>query len=101
MTEVLIVTAAIIARTDSFEPLLAASLAHAAHVRGLPGCIEYQVAVDATDRLRLVFFERWADAATLSAHFGSAETQDYMLLARKLVASADGLTVYTAKPVEV
>lgn len=92
----LIVTGAVTARADSFERLLEASLAHVEGSRLEPGCIEHGVAVDAENPLRLKFFERWADAAALEAHFAQAGSAKFMAAVRELAAEAGALKVYAA-----
>ena len=34
-----------------------------------PGCVAHAVHIDCENPLKLVFIEKWTDAATLAAHF--------------------------------
>ncbi len=84
----LVVTGSITARPDSFEALLEAALAHVARSRTEPGCLTHGVAIDCEDRLRLVFYEEWADRAALDAHFAQAGSLDFMQSVRALAAAS-------------
>ena len=64
----IIVTGTLHARPDTLAEVLALSRAHVQRSRTEPGCLEHGVAIDADDALRLVFFERWADAQAIGAH---------------------------------
>ena len=55
----LIVTGSVTARTDTFEALLEAALAHVARSRTEPGCLIHSVHVDCEDPMRLFFYEEW------------------------------------------
>jgi quinol monooxygenase YgiN len=98
---VLIVTGAVIARPDSFERLLEASLAHVESSRTEPGCIEHGVAVDAENPLRLKFYERWIDAAALRTHFAQPGSAEFIAAVRDLAADAGRIEVYTADKIRV
>ncbi len=79
------------ARADSIEAARRLSLEHVARSRREPGCLEHGVAVDADDALRLVFFERWSDRATLDAHFRLPASRDF-------VTALTALTALAARP---
>ncbi|MEO6408237.1 MAG: putative quinol monooxygenase [Burkholderiaceae bacterium] len=64
----IIVTGTVYARTDTVDQLLLISREHVLRSRTEPGCLEHGVAIDADDPLRLVFFERWADRASIDTH---------------------------------
>jgi quinol monooxygenase YgiN len=97
----LIVTGAVVARADSFERLLEASLAHVERSRTEPGCIEHGVAVDAENPLRLKFYERWADADALKAHFAQPGSAEFMAAVAALAADRGRLDIYAAETVRV
>jgi quinol monooxygenase YgiN len=63
-----IVTGTLHARADTIAEILTLSREHVLRSRAEPGCLEHGVAIDADDPLRLVFFERWADAQAIGAH---------------------------------
>jgi quinol monooxygenase YgiN len=64
----IIVTGTLHARPDTIDQVLVLSREHVARSRTEPGCLEHGVAIDADDPMRLVFFERWADADAIGAH---------------------------------
>ena len=65
----MIVKGAVVARPDSFETLLEASLDHVARSRLEPGCLAHSVCLDCENPLRLVFLGQWADRPALERHF--------------------------------
>ena len=97
----LIVTGDVIARAESFERLLDASLAHVARSRTEVGCIQHGVAIDAENPLRLVFFEIWADAATLKTHFAQPGSAEFIEAVTQYAEGRGALHVYATEPVRV
>ena len=91
-----IVTGSIQARLDTLEELRRLSLEHVARSRAEPGCLEHGVAIDANDALRLIFFERWADAAALRAHFRVPAAREFASRAAALAAHPPALSAYEA-----
>jgi quinol monooxygenase YgiN len=69
LTQMILVTGAVVAKPDTIDEMLRVSLEHVHRSRLEPGCISHDVAVDPENRLRLLFIERWADAAALKVHF--------------------------------
>ena len=65
----IVVTGVIVARPETVDQLVEASLDHVHRSRTEPGCLAHHVHVDVEDPLRLVFIERWADRAALDEHF--------------------------------
>ncbi|MEO1085939.1 MAG: putative quinol monooxygenase [Acidobacteriota bacterium] len=90
----LIVLSHVIARPESFEDLLAISLEHVKRSRTEPGCLEHGVHCDAEDPLRLVFLEKWADEASLEAHFALEASQTFVREAVALAAETPVIEVY-------
>ena len=72
------------------------SLEHVRRSRAEPGCVEHGVYVDAENPLRLHFFERWADAAALKAHFAVPQSRAFAKALRALAADPGGMAVYEA-----
>jgi quinol monooxygenase YgiN len=91
-----IVTGQIHARLDTLDELRRLSLEHVARSRAEPGCLEHGVAIDANDGLRLVFFERWADRATLLDHLALPATREFAAQARKRAAHPPEIVAYDA-----
>jgi quinol monooxygenase YgiN len=93
----IIVTGAILARAESFDEVLAQSREHVARSRLEPGCLEHGAQVDAENPLRIVFFERWADAAALKAHFAVPATRAFSRAVAKLAAEPPSLALFVAE----
>lgn len=54
---------------DNCSAMLEEAMAHVQRSRLEPGCISHDVGVDPHNPRRLVFTERWQDAASLKTHF--------------------------------
>ena len=92
----IIVTGTLHARADALTELLALSRAHVLRSRAEPGCLEHGIAIDVDDPLRLVFFERWADAAAIGAHLKLAASREFGKRAAALVDQAPTLVMFEA-----
>lgn len=90
----IIITGSVIARPETFAELRRLGLEHVRRSRLEPGCILHSVHVDCENPLRLVFLEKWADAAALKAHFAVPASRDFVRAATKLAASANGIEIY-------
>ena len=97
----IVVTGSATASPESFEEMRRISLAHVHRSRAEPGCLEHGVYVDAENPLRLHFFERWADAAALKAHFAVPESRDFARRLRALAADPGAMAVYEAAKTRV
>lgn len=93
----ILVTGSILAKTDTFDRVLSLSQAHVARSRLEPGCISHAVHVDCENRLRLFFFEQWADEAALQAHFAVPETRAFVKSLRDIVVETSGTQIYRAE----
>jgi quinol monooxygenase YgiN len=92
----MIVTGSIVARPETFDELLAASLEHVRRSRAEPGCISHAVHRDVEDEHRLVFFERWADRASLDDHFRVPASADFVRAVTRLAAQPPTMEIYQA-----
>lgn len=92
----ILVTGTLHARADTLAEVLALSREHVLRSRAESGCLEQGVAIDADDAFRLVFFERWADAAAISAHIGQPASREFGRRVSVLVDQAPTLTVFDA-----
>ncbi|MBS0448216.1 MAG: antibiotic biosynthesis monooxygenase [Proteobacteria bacterium] len=93
----IIITGSLHARSaDVLPELLALAREHVERSRAEPGCIEHGVAIDAEDPLRLVFFERWVDAAAIQAHFKVPASREFVQRAGTLVDRRPELAIYDA-----
>jgi len=93
----ILVTGSVTARPETFEALLEACLAHVRRSRAEPGCISHDVHVDCENPMKLVFVERWADAAALKTHFAVDASVDFVRSARQLAADSTEMAVYAAE----
>lgn len=92
----IIVLGHIVARPDTFETLLDLSLAHVQRSRKEDGCIAHAVHVDAENPFKLVFVEKWRDAAALAQHFKVQASIDFVAKARELGAGEPVIEILDA-----
>lgn len=97
----IIVTGTIQARAETFDEVRRLGLEHSRRSRAEPGCISHDLHVDCEDPLKLVFVERWADAAALKAHFDVAASVDFVRAVRALAAARTQMDVYEAEPARI
>ena len=97
----IIVTGYAIAGTENRDEILRISLEHVHRSRLEPGCIEHGVYVDAENPLKLHFFERWADAAAIRAHFAVPESRAFAKRLRALAADPGAMQVLTAETLKL
>jgi quinol monooxygenase YgiN len=97
----IIVTGSILARADTLDELLSLSLEHVRRSRTEPGCHAHGVYQDAENRLRLVFFEEWADREALVAHFAVLGSIAFAKAARALAAEPPKINIYEARPIQI
>ena len=92
----ILVTGSVTAREDSLGEISRLSLEHVQRSRKELGCISHAVHFDCENPLRLVFFERWADRAALSAHFALPASRDFVRALQPLAAAATTIEIYDA-----
>ena len=97
----IIVTGTLHARADKLAELLALSRAHVLRSRSEPGCLEHGVAIDSDDPLRLVFFERWADAQAIATHLKLPESRGFGKVVAALVDQRPTLALFEASEMPV
>jgi quinol monooxygenase YgiN len=97
----ILVTGDVTARPDSIAQMLRVALEHVHRSRGEPGCISHDVAVDPENRLRLLFTERWADAAALKAHFRVPESRAMWKTLQSLAADPGAMRIYDASEISL
>jgi quinol monooxygenase YgiN len=90
------VIGAIIAQEGRFEEALRLSQEHVARSRAEPGYISHAVHIDAENRNRLVFVERWADQAALAEHFQVQASRDFVRALTGLAAEPPSMSIYAA-----
>ena len=96
----MLVTASVTARNDSFDEVRRLSLEHVCRSRLEPGCLAHAVHADCENPLRLVFVEQWADRAALAAHFAVPASRDFVRSLKSLAAGVSAIDVFDATRVE-
>lgn len=96
----IVVTGAITAKPETVAEMTRAALEHVQRSRKEPGCISHDVGVDAGDKLRLMFLERWEDAAALKAHFALPESRAFWRLLQALAAEPGSMHLYEASRIK-
>ncbi len=89
----LIVTGSVTARPDTFEVLRQAALDHVTRSRTEPGCLMHAVYTDCEEPMRLVFYEEWADRASLDVHFAQSGSAEFMRAVRDLSAASSRVRI--------
>lgn len=97
----IIVTGSVVARAEYVDQLVAFSLDHVRRSRAEPGCLSHAMSRDAENPLRLVFFEEWADRASLQAHFAVPASHAYVKAVAAFAAVAPTMRLYEATPTEL
>ena len=92
----LLVTGTVLARPDTVDAVLAASLEHVHRSRTESGCLLHTVHQDVEDPLRVTFLEHWEDRASLAAHFAQPGSLQFVERVRALAAVPPVLEVYEA-----
>ena len=93
----IVVTGSVLAKADTFDEVLKLSREHVARSRLEPGCISHAVHVDCENPLRLFFFEQWADAPALQAHFAVPATRGFVKALRDIIVETSGTQIYNAE----
>jgi quinol monooxygenase YgiN len=96
----MLVTASVTARNDSFDEVRRLSLEHVRRSRLEPGCLAHAVHADCENPLRLVFVEQWADRAALAVHFAAPTSRDFVRTLKSLVADVSAIEIFDAARVE-
>ena len=96
---IIIVIGSVTAQPETFQALLAASVAHVERSRAEEGCLSHHVYRSAETPLRLDFIERWADRESLDAHFARPGSHEFVAAVRTLAAEPGGMQIYHAIPV--
>jgi quinol monooxygenase YgiN len=97
----IVVLGSIVARPDTFEALKRLGLEHVHRSRTEPGCISHAVHVDTENPMKLVFVEKWKDAAALATHFKVKASIDFVTKGREMGAEAPTIEIYEASPAKL
>ncbi len=96
----IVITGAMLAKSDHIDEALKLSLEHVKRSRQEPGCISHAVHRDAEIPMRLVFVEEWADMAALGAHFAVPASRAFGKAMSALASEPPLIKIYEAKRVE-
>lgn len=80
------------------DEALRLSQAHVGRSRAEPGCLEHGVHRSHDQPDRLVFVERWADAAALQAHFRVLASRRFVEALTALAVAPPSMQLYGATP---
>ena len=94
----IIVTGSVVARPDTVDEILGASLDHVRRSRLEPGCLAHGVYRDVEEPMRLFFYEEWADRAALDAHFRVPESNRFVETVTPLAAVRPTMTIRDSAP---
>ncbi len=97
----IIVVGSIVAKPDTFAEVQRLGLEHTRRSRTEPGCVSHDIHVDCENAMKLTFIEKWADAATLSAHFKVKESIAFVTRARELSASPPVMEIFEASAAKI
>jgi quinol monooxygenase YgiN len=97
----IIVVGSIVAKPDSFEEVQRLGMEHTRRSRSEPGCVSHDIHVDCENPMKLTFIEKWADAATLAAHFKVKESIAFVMRARELSASPPSIEIFEASAAKI
>lgn len=97
----ILILGSVTVRDDQLEQGLELARAHVARSRQEAGCIEHSVHRDDALPNRLVFIERWADAAVLRQHFMLPASREFARAIAAIAQRPPEMTVYEARPVAI
>jgi quinol monooxygenase YgiN len=95
----ILITGSALAQPETLQEMLKISIEHVHRSRLEAGCIFHAVSQDAEDPLRLVFVEKWADEATIKAHFVVLESRAFAKALYKFAAQPPQMEVFDAEGV--
>ena len=93
----IIILATVQVRPESLEAALTQSQEHVLRSRAEPGCISHGVHQSHDDPNRIVFVERWADRAAMTAHFGVPEARAFSRALGDMAEKPAEMQVYEAE----
>lgn len=96
-SDVVIVTGSILARPETLDEVVAASLDHVHRSRSERGCVSHAVHRDLEDPNRLVFLEQWSDRASLDDHFRVPASLEFVQAVTRLAAEPPSMAIYQAR----
>lgn len=95
----IIITGHVITNAQNRAAIEAEAIAHCTRSRAEPGCIAHNCHYDVEHPDRLVFVEKWADVASLLAHFAVPESGAFVAALRALSDEPPGMDIYAGEAV--
>lgn len=93
----IIVTGSVLTNAENRAAIEAEAVAHCRRSRAEPGCIAHNCHYDVEEPDRLVFVEKWADAAALRAHFAVPESGAFVRAISALSTETPGMEIYLSE----
>ena len=95
----IIITGHVITNAQNRAAIEAEAIAHCIRSRAEPGCIAHNCHYDVEHPDRLVFVEKWADAASLLAHFAVPESGAFVAALRSLSDAPPVMEIFLGEAV--
>lgn len=92
----IIVWASIEMTPEQTDTVLSLSIEHMQRSRREPGCISYDVHIDARNPNRLVFFEEWESRGALKRHFDVPDSVAFFRYVSRLVDVPPRMRIFEA-----
>lgn len=96
----IIITGSVLTNADNRAAIEAEAVAHCRRSRAEPGCIAHVVHADIENPDRLVFVEKWADAAALLTHFAVPESGAFVRALSALSTEPPSMEIYQADEIK-
>ncbi len=93
----IIVTGSVLTNANNRAAIEAEGVAHCRRSRAEPGCIAHNCHYDVEQPDRLVFTEKWADAAALLAHFAVPESAAFVQAITALSSEPPQMQIFLAQ----
>ncbi len=96
----IIITGSVLTNAENRAAIEAEAVAHCRRSRAEPGCIAHAVHTDIENPDRLVFVEKWADAAALLTHFAVPESAAFVRAISALSTEPPSMEIYQADEIK-
>lgn len=93
----IVIIGSVQARDDSRAELIKLCVEHSRRSREESGCIAHHAHLDCEDIHRIVFVEKWSDAAAIRMHFSLPEARDFIRSIAALAAVPPEMTIYRSQ----
>jgi quinol monooxygenase YgiN len=92
----IVVTGSVLTNTGNRAAIETEGVAHCRRSRAEPGCIAHNAHTDCENPDRLVFVEKWSDAAALLTHFAVPESGAFVRAISALSTEPPSMEIYDA-----